>query len=117
MLRIRSEKIRDYIYLHVVILIFTMVTVISKVASRYEFLSWGYLCAVILIVATLGVYAILWQQVIKKFSPSVAYSNKSVTTIWVLIFSNVFFNEGITLNNLLGAIIIILGVIMVSQSD
>ena len=112
-----NGKFIKYLKLHIIILLFTMVTITSKYVSKYEFLSMEYLCGVGAIVGILGVYAILWQQIIKDFSPSVAYSNKSVTTIWVLIFSFVFFHEEITLNNILGAIVIILGVILVSQND
>lgn len=112
-----NGKFIKYLKLHIIILLFTMVTITSKYVSKYEFLSMEYLCGVGVIVGILGVYAILWQQIIKDFSPSVAYSNKSVTTIWVLIFSFVFFHEEITLNNILGAIVIILGVILVSQND
>ena len=107
----------NYLQLHIVILLFTMVTVTSKYVSKYDFLSLQYVFGIILIVIILGVYAVLWQQTIKHFSPSVAYSNKSVTTIWVLIFSAIFFNEEITFNNIVGAIIIIVGVILVSQDD
>lgn len=113
----KYTKLRNYVFLHAVILLFTMVTVLSKVISHYEFMSLEYILGVISIVIILGLYAILWQQVIKKFSPSVAYSNKSVTTIWVLLFSFVFFKEGISWNNILGAIVIVLGVVLVSQDE
>lgn len=89
----------------------------SKVASHYEFLSFGYLFCFFIMFLILGLYAIFWQQAIKGFSPSIAYSNKSVTTIWVLIFSQLFFHEGITLKNVIGAMVIILGVIMVAKNE
>ncbi len=113
----KIQVIKKYIFLHVCILVYTMSSVMTKYASQYEFLSIEYLCYMAVVFGILGVYAIIWQQAIKPFSPSVAYSNKSVTTIWTLIFSNLLFGEGITLNNIIGVIIIILGVIMVAKDE
>ncbi|MCD8026849.1 MAG: EamA family transporter [Clostridiales bacterium] len=76
-----------------------------------------YLLCYAVIIIILGIYAILWQQAIKGFNPSVAYSNKSVTTIWVLLFSELLFNEGITVNNIIGAVLIMLGVVLVTKNE
>lgn len=99
------------------ILLYSVTSLLSKYASRFDFLSGQYILFLALMVAVLGVYAILWQQAIKGFSPSVAYSNKSVTTIWVLLFSALIFGEGITLGNVIGTVLIITGVILVAQGD
>ena len=113
----RKKKIFQYLFLHFIILIYTGTTICSKLASEYPFLSFGYIMSFAGMIASLGTFAILWQQVIKHFEPTVAYSNKSVTTIWVLLFSCILFNEGITINNIIGAVIIIIGVILVSKKD
>lgn len=113
----KVQQIKKYIFLHVCILIYTLSTVMTKYASQYDFLSIKYLMCMLLVFVILGVYAILWQHVIKYFSPSVAYSNKSVTTIWTLIFSCLLFGEGITVKNVVGVIIIIAGVIMVAKDE
>ncbi|NLG04492.1 MAG: EamA family transporter [Clostridia bacterium] len=113
----KANTIKKYIKLHLCILVYTGSSVMSKVASTYEFLSLGYILCFFVMFLILGLYAICWQQAIKGFSPSIAYSNKSVTTIWVLIFSQIFFHEGITLKNVIGAVIIILGVILVAQNE
>lgn len=108
---------KNYLFLHFTILIYTATTILSKIASGFNFLSLPYILCMGGIVLSLGVYAILWQQAIKPFEPSVAYSNKSVTTIWVLLFSVLIFGEGITLFNVLGAVMIIAGVVLVVQKD
>lgn len=110
-------KIKNIVFLHFCILLYTMTTILSKVASGYTFLSMGYILVFSVMIINLGVYAILWQQAIKPFTASVAYSNKSFTTIWTLIFSNLIFKEGITLYNIIGAIMIILGVVLVVKGD
>lgn len=112
-----KEKIINYIKLHLCILLYTFSTVMSKVTAQYDFLSIQFILCFGCIFLILGVYAIFWQQVIKNFNASVAYSNKSVTTIWTLLFANLFFHEGITIHNVIGALIIVCGVILVAQRD
>lgn len=109
--------VKQYFFLHLCIFWYTGTTILSKVASGLEFLSLPYLLCYGAIIVVLGVYAILWQQAIKGFHPSVAYSNKSVNLIWTLIVSALLFGEQITWNNLAGAALIILGVCLVVQND
>lgn len=112
-----KQTIKRYIILHLCILFYTMSSIMSKFASRFEFLSLQYIVCFAIMFGILGIYAIIWQQAIKGFSPSVAYSNKSVTTIWVLLFSNILFQEGIEIQNVIGAALIISGVIVVARNE
>ncbi len=114
---VKKSKLLNFLFLHFTILIYTGTSILSKTASNYDFLSFQYITCFFGMFCCLGVYAILWQQAIKNFQPSVAYSNKSVTTIWVLIFSALIFNEGITVKNIIGTVLIILGVVLVSIKD
>ena len=111
------QKWKDYAFLHISILIYSVTIVLSKVASDFAFMSFGYIMCYGGMVAILGIYAILWQQVIKRFEPSVAYSHKSVTVIWALLISGFLFGENITLGNVIGTILIVAGVVMVSQDE
>ena len=111
------KKWKDYAFLHISILIYSITIVLSKVASDFTFMSFGYIMCYGGMVAILGIYAILWQQVIKRFEPSVAYSHKSVTVIWALLISGLIFGESITLGNVIGTILIVAGVVMVSQDE
>lgn len=113
----KKNKVFKYIFLHICVLLFTATTILSKYASTYEFLSLNYIIIFALMICNLGVYAILWQQAIKPFKASVAYSNKSVTTIWTLIFSAILFSERITIHNIIGALMIIFGVVLVALED
>ena len=108
-------KVKNIIFLHICIFIYTWTTITAKITSRFAFLSWEYILGYVVMVFILGVYAILWQQAIKPFSAAVSYSNKSFTTIWTLLFSALLFGERITLNNIIGTFLIILGVFMVGR--
>ena len=64
-------KIKDYIQLHLNILLFSLTSVFSKLASVYynkEGLHSPLLYVFLfLMIANCGIYAIAWQQVIKNF--------------------------------------------------
>ena len=63
----------------------------------------------------LGVYAVLWQQLIKRFELSVAYANRSMSILWSMIWAVVFFHDKITINNILGVLIVIAGTIIINM--
>jgi drug/metabolite transporter (DMT)-like permease len=63
------------------------------------------------LIACLGVYAILWQKILGVLPLGVAYLSKSMTIILALVISHCVFGETITLNNILGTGLILLGLI------
>ena len=65
--------------------------------------------------AVLGLYAIIWQQILKRVELTTAYMFRGVTIVYVLVFSAAFFNESITLRNVLGSAIIIAGITLYSK--
>ncbi len=64
--------------------------------------------------AVLGTYAILWQQLIKKFELSIAYANKAMTLLWSLLWSVLFFDGTISIAKLLGIFLVIAGTIVLN---
>ena len=65
--------------------------------------------------ARLGVYAILWQQVIKRLELSVAYANKAVTLIWAMVWGKLIFDERITLSKMAGILLVIAGIVILNS--
>ena len=70
-----------------------------------------------IVLLILFVYAIAWQQIIKKMPLVTAYANKAITVIWGLIWGLLIFQEPLSLWNIAGAIIIIVGIMFVVKSD
>lgn len=58
----------------------------------------------------LGVYAIGWQQIIKRMPLTAAYANKAVTTVWGLVWGVLFFKERVTFGKIIGVILVVAGV-------
>ncbi len=63
----------------------------------------------------LAVYAILWQQVIKKFQLSIAYSNKSMMLLWSMLWNFLIFSQGITPWKVVGVLLVVAGVIVMNS--
>lgn len=116
-LKNNKENIVRYLKLHLCILFYAFSNVFLKQAAHYYFMSFHFLLFWGGAVLIMGFYAIFWQQVIKNFESSIAYSNKSITVIWVLLLSELFFHEGVAVNNAIGAIIIIFGIVMVTRDE
>ena len=70
-----------------------------------------------LVLLDLAIYAIVWQQILKKLPLVSAYANKAVTVIWGLIWGMVIFKESLTIWNVIGAIVIIIGIYIVVRAD
>ncbi len=113
----KKKFIKNIIILQVIILIYTLSTVTAKFASNEEFLSLKFILFYGLEIFILGVYAILWQQIIKKFEISVAYANRAMSLLWSIVWAIVFFGEQITLKNVIGVIIVIIGTIIVNSDE
>lgn len=112
-----NEKWNTFILLHVILCIYSVGSVFSKFASKQVFLSVKFLLFYGLVIFILFVYAILWQQVLKKISVTTAFANKSVVVIWGMIWGNILLGEKITINMIIGAVIIFGGVYLVVSEN
>mgnify|MGYP001022902197 CR=1 FL=1 len=110
---ISVSRLVDIAFLQLSILILSLAGILAKKASTVGFLSVEFITYYSLIILIMAVYAILWQQIIKKFELSVAYANKGTVIIWTFIWAVIFFQETITLYNILGAILVLTGIVMV----
>ncbi len=110
-------SLKSILILQLVIVIYTLSGVAAKGAAGYEMFSWQFIFFYGLEMVILGVYAILWQQMIKRFDLSVAYANRSMAVLWSLVWAVVFFHEKITVNNVLGVLIVLAGTILVNTDE
>ncbi|MDY2729777.1 MAG: EamA family transporter [Clostridium sp.] len=112
-----KNKYISIAFLQAIIVVYTLSGIAAKFASGFEFLSFEFIACYGAEIFALGIYAILWQQVLKKFDVSVAYANRSIALIWSLLWSVLFFNERITLTNIIGTIVVILGIVVVNLDE
>ena len=107
-------KVADLLLLELSVMVYSLSTVAANMASKHEFLSAGYILFFGLEFLVLGIYAILWQQIIKKFQLSIAYANKSLTLLWSMLWNYLIFSQGITPGKVAGVVLVMVGVMIMN---
>lgn len=105
----------DILQLQSAVVVYSLSTVAAKLASEHEFLSFKYILFFGLEFVILAVYALIWQQMIKKFQLSIAYANKALTLMWSLVWNFFLFHNGITLYKVVGVVLVVIGVMVMNS--
>ena len=111
------KHLKILLALHLLLMVYSMSGICSKLASRAPFLSFQFCQYYAAIIGLLGIYAIGWQQIIKRLPLTTAFSNKAVTVVWGIIWGAAFFQEPITAKKVVGAALIIAGVVLYARAD
>lgn len=106
-----------FFVLYFSLILYALSGVCSKLASSKAFLSTEFILLYGGLIGLLGVYAILWQQIIKHLPLSTAYANKAFTIVLGLVFGALFFQEKASPRQLIGAVIVIAGILLYVRSD
>lgn len=122
-----KQKVKSKIGIKMILLIqsmvflYSLVSMLSKYASsflqKYGLFSVQFILLFGIMVGCLGIYAILWQKVLKKVDLITAYVHKSTTLIWSLLWAVTLFGESLAWNNIVGVLIVVVGVMLVTQDD
>lgn len=96
-------------------MLYACVTLFTKFAAQHEFLSMLYCLGLCGAIGVMGVYAIWWQQILKHIEISTAYMFKGTSLIFVMLLACIIFGEQITLNNIIGAAAIIIGIALFAK--
>lgn len=110
-------KLKEIAVLQFAVMIYTLSGIAAKKAAVYETMSWEFLFFYGLEIAILGIYAIVWQQLIKRFELSVAYANRSMAILWSMIWAVLFFGEIITVRNIIGVLIVLAGTMLINSDE
>ncbi|WP_270913051.1 EamA family transporter [Allofournierella sp. CML151] len=103
--------------LHLLLAVYSLSGFFSKNAAAQPFLSWQYIAFYCGMMAILVLYAVGWQQVIKRLPLTLAFANKAVTVVWGILWGALFFHESITPGKLIGAAVIVAGVVLFVKAD
>ena len=111
------KKTKTLLLLHLMLMIYSMSGICSKMASKQDFLSLKFCLFYGVIIILLGFYAIGWQQIIKRLPLTTAFANKAVTVVWGIIWGFLFFGETITPGKIIGAFMVVGGIIIYALAD
>lgn len=105
------------LFLQGAVIIYTLAGVCGKLASNHHTLSWGFILWFGCEFLVLAIYAVLWQQIIKRVDLSIAYVNRSLAIIWSMLWAFLLFSEEIRIQNIIGVIIIVAGTLIVNSDN
>lgn len=108
----KKQTMKVLLALHALLVVYSSSGIFSKIAANQPFLSWKFCLCYGMVIALLGVYAIGWQQIIKRIPLTMAFANKAVTIVWNIVWGVLFFNETITSAKLVGSLLVIVGVVI-----
>ena len=105
------------IKIQAIIFLYSIINILSKIASSFlEKDIWMVMVILLIMLIVLASYAFLWQKLLKKVDLSIAYVNKGMLLFWSMIWSVVIFREEITILNIIGTIIIFVGIMVVNEN-
>lgn len=111
------SNIKYMVILHIFLAIYSLTGVASKFAAQYEIMSKEFIFYYGIVLFGLFLYACAWQQIIKHMPLVSAYANRGVTVIWGIMWGYFLFAEAITIRKVIGAIIIIVGIVFIVTED
>ena len=112
----KTDK-RVFLALHLLLLFYSLSSVLSKLAAGQPFLSFKFCLYYVGMFLILVLYALGWQQILKRLPLTVAFANKAVTLVWSMVFGALLFHEQIRLNQVIGCTLAVLGVLLFVQPE
>lgn len=104
------EKIKYLIAVNILFFFYSITSVLGKLAAKEGEVNERFLLLYAGSLTVMGLYAVCWQQIIKKLPLMTAYANKAVVIIWGMLWGILFFGESITIGKLSGILLVIIGV-------
>ncbi len=116
-----KKNVGIFFIMQIMNVVFSLNTVLMKLASvswQEEGLFAGRTIMILFVaVAVLGIYAVAWQAILGRVELSQAYLNKGTVVFWGLLWSAIIFQEQITAFNIVGSVIIFIGLMMVNYHE
>lgn len=116
-----SEKKKSrksiYIKLHIILLLYSISAVCSKKAAGVPLFSTKFFILYGSCILFLGLYALGWQQILKKLPLTTAFANKAITVVWGIVWGSLLFRETINIRHIIGAALVVLGVVLYAYAD
>ena len=105
-------KFKYYFLLILSKFIYSLTSIFSKMASKEVFLSRMFCVYYAIVIFILGIYAIIWQQALKKVPLSIAMLFKPLALVLSILWAVILFSETMNFKLVIGITIIIIGIIV-----
>jgi multidrug transporter EmrE-like cation transporter len=110
------SKTKQYITLILVYLFYASISVILKYTGLQEPLTLSWCMGFAGLILTLGIYAVVWQQILKHIDLGTAYMFKGVSLIFIMLLLYLCFGEPVTPMKMIGTGIIVVGIALYAKA-
>lgn len=110
------NKTIQYVTLIMVYLFYAGISVILKFTGLQEPLTLSWFAGFAGLILTLGIYAVIWQQILKRIDLGTAYMFKGVSLIFIMLLLYLCFGEPITPMKMIGTGIIVVGIALYAKA-
>lgn len=113
----KKLSIFHLIAMQLVVIIYSVSTVMAKLAAKEELISFRGIMFYALYIGCLGIYAIFWQQLIKRVELSIAYANRCMNLLWSSLWAIFLFHEKLSITNTCGLLLVLIGTFFVNSVE
>ena len=113
----KKNSILIHLGLQFAVMLYACTGIFTKLASRENTLSLRFVIFYGIALLIMFVYALLWQQFLRRLPLSTAYAHRCLSSIWSIIIGKTFFMEQISANQIIGSLVLIAGVYMIVTGD
>ena len=125
------NAVKTTLKLQPIVILYSFVSIGSKLASQdlpvgsesiWEFAiscltNLKLICIYAFMFLDLMVYAVIWQRCIKNVNITVMYANKSSYIFWTQLAAILLFAEQLSVTNILGIVVIFIGILVVNKHE
>lgn len=97
--------------------VFSLSGIFLKVGAEYTVFSSNFLLCFSGSLLCVFSFALIWQQVLRKYELMTAYAWRGVLFLWTFLWAVLFFGERVDPNNVVGAAVILCGAFLVNRSE
>lgn len=111
-----KKNLLPYIALNIIIFLYSLGGICTKLAASKVFFSFEWMILYGLLLLSLAIYAVTWQQILKFIPLNTAYTLKAVGIVWTMLWGTVIFKEKLNWLHFVSAAFIIAGVVFMTTS-
>jgi drug/metabolite transporter (DMT)-like permease len=113
----RKISLKILLILNGLFILYSCAGIFSKLASSNNFFSLPFFIFYGLVLVILLIYALVWQQLLKKLPLTVMYANKSIVMVFGLLWGAFLFSEQLKWGMIIGVPLIVVGIWLVVMDD
>ena len=101
--------------LHFSIFLISFAPVLAKLASEKQLFSISFTIRYGALISLFLIHAFIWQRILSHIDLGVAYSAKSLSLVWGMLWAVILFQETLSYSNIVGASLVIIGVVLIGR--